>query len=336
MTERAIKQPGRGPRGMRAFTVVWFGQLISLIGTAMTQFALPIYVFGKTGRVQELALLGLAFTLPLILVSPVAGAIVDRSNRKLMMILSDLVSGLMTIVVLILFQLEVLEIWHLFITAAISGTFQAFQWPAFSAAISVMLPKTQYGRAQGMLSMAESGSGILAPVLAGAMLAVVGLQAILVIDIVTFLFAIGALLVVQIPDPPRTAEGREGEGSLLRESLYGFQYIWRRTSLFALQLIFFVGNFFTTLFFVTLPAMILARTGNNELAFGTVQSTAAIGALLGGLLMSAWGGPKRRIHGVLMGWFFFGPHRHNLDGARPICTGLGSCLARGDVLCTNN
>jgi MFS family permease len=212
----------------------------------------------------------------------------------------------MTIVVLILFQAGVLEIWHLFITAAISGAFQAFQWPAFSAAISVMLPKEQYGRAQGMLSLAEAGSGILAPLFAGAMLAFVGLQGVLTIDIITFIFAIGALVVVHIPDPPKTEEGKEGEGSLLRESLYGFQYIWRRSSLLALQLIFFMGNFFTTLFFVTLPAMILARTDGNELAFGTIQAAGAVGAVIGALIMSAWGGPKRLIHGVLTGWLLAG------------------------------
>ena len=302
MTDKATNQP----RGMKAFTIVWMGQLVSLIGTAMTQFALPIYIFGETGRVRELALLALAFMLPLILMSPLAGAIVDRSNRKLMMIISDLASGLMTIVVLILFQAGVLEIWHLFITAAISGAFQAFQWPAFSAAISVMLPKEQYGRAQGMLSLAEAGSGILAPLFAGAMLAVVGLQGVLTIDIITFIFAVGALAVVHIPDPPRTEEGKEGEGSLLRESVYGFQYIWRRPSLFALQLIFFMGNFFVTLFFITLPAMILARTDGNELAFGTIQAAGAVGAVIGALLMSAWGGPKRLIHGVLAGWLLSG------------------------------
>lgn len=294
------------PRGMKAFTIVWAGQLVSLIGTAMTQFALPIYIFGETGRVRELALLSLAYLLPLILMSPLAGAIIDRSNRKLMMIISDLASGLMTIIVLLLFLAGVLDIWHLFVTAAVSGAFQAFQWPAFSAAISVMLPKEKYGRAQGMLSLAESGSGILAPLFAGAMLAVVGLQGVLIIDIVTFVFAIGALAFVHIPDPPRTEEGKEGEGSLLRESLYGFQYIWRRRSLFALQLIFFMGNFFVTLFFVTLPAMILARTDGSELAFGVIQAAGAVGAVIGALLMSVWGGPKRLIHGVLTGWLLSG------------------------------
>lgn len=303
--EMSMKNPATGqPQGMRAFTVVWIGQFISLLGTSMTGFALPIYVFGETGRVQELALLGLAFMLPLIVISPFAGAIVDRSNRKLMMMLSDLAAGLMTIVVLILVSTGQLEIWHLFITNAISGLFQAFQWPAYSAAISVMLPKEQYARANGMISLAESGSGIFAPVLAAALLGFVGLQGVLLIDIFTFLFAIGALLLVYIPQPPRTAEGAEGQGNLLTEAAYGFKYIWRRPSLLGLQLVFMTGNFLTTIAMTIVPAMVLLRTDNNELALGSVQSAGAVGGVVGALVMSAWGGPKRLVHGVLLGWFF--------------------------------
>lgn len=292
--------------GMRAFTIVWFGQLVSLLGTSMTGFALPIWVFGQTERVQELALVGLAFTLPLILLSPVVGALIDRSDRKLMMMLSDLASGLMTVVIFVLITTDSLEIWHLYITSAISGAFQSFQWPAYSAAISVMLPKKHYGRAQGMISLAESGSGIFAPLLAGAMLGVVGLRGILLIDIVTFLFAVGSLLLVDIPNPERTAEGAAGQGSLLRESAYGFQYIFARPSLLGLQLIFLVGNFFVTMAFTTLPALILARTNQNELVFGATQAIGAAGGVAGGLLMSAWGGPRRLVNGVLAGWALSG------------------------------
>ena len=129
------------PTGMRAFLVMWSGQLVSLLGSAMTGFALPIYIFGETERVQELALLGLAFMLPLIVFSPLAGSIVDRYSRKWMMILSDLAAELTTIVVLLLVWTGELEIWHLYITNAINGTFQTLQWPAYSAAISVMIPK---------------------------------------------------------------------------------------------------------------------------------------------------------------------------------------------------
>lgn len=291
---------------MRAFLIIWVGQFISLMGTAMTNFALPIYIFEQTGRVQELALISLAFMLPLIFMSPFAGAIVDRSNRKLMMMISDLAAGAMTIVILVLYTTGNLEIWQLYITAAISGLFQSFQWPAYSATISVMLPKEQYGRANGLLSLAESGSQIFAPVLAGALLAFVGLRGILTIDIVTFVFAVGSLLLVFIPQPARTAEGAEASGSLLKESLYGFWYIWKRPSLLGLQIVFMVGNFLVGMALVTLPALILARTDSNELILGTVQSVAGVGGVAGALLMSAWGGPKRRVHGVLFGWFLSG------------------------------
>ncbi|MCA9995376.1 MAG: MFS transporter [Anaerolineales bacterium] len=287
---------------MQAFFVMWAGQLFSLIGSAMTGFAIPIYIFGETQRVQELALLGLAFTLPLILMSPIAGTIVDRNNRKMMMILSDLAAGLTTVVVLILVWSGKLEIWHLYITNAINGAFQTFQWPAYSAAVSVMIPKEQYGRAHGLTSLSESGSGIFAPLLAGALLGTVGLEGILLIDIVTFVVAIGTLLFIYVPDPPRTKEGQEGAGSFWGETGYGFKYIWKRPSLMGLQLVFFSGNFLATLSFTAMAAMILYRTNQNAQIFGWVTSAGAIGGIVGGLLMSAWGGPKQKVHGVLLGW----------------------------------
>ncbi len=292
--------------GMKSFMVMWVGQFVSLIGSAMTGFAIPIYIFGETERVRELALLGLAFMLPLIIFSPIAGALVDRSNRKFMMIISDVAAGLTTIAVLILVSQGVLEIWHLYITNAINGAFQAFQWPAASAAISMMVPKEQYGRASGLMGLAENGSGIFAPLLAGTLLGVIGLQGILLIDVLTFVFAVGTLLFIHVPQPPQTVEGQQGQGSLLRESAYGFQYILRRPSLLGLQLVFLFGNFVASLAFTTLAAMILYRTNQDARIFGLVSSAGAAGGVVGGLIMSAWGGPKRRVHGVLTGWFFSG------------------------------
>lgn len=287
---------------MRAFLIVAIGQVASLLGTSMTNFGLTIWAFGETGRATDLALIAFFFISPMLLLSPTAGALVDRHNRKLMMALSDLASGAMTIVVLLLYSAGALQIWHLFITSAVSGAFQAFQWPAFSAAISVMLPKEQYARAHGLNSLGESASGILAPILAGALLGLFGLTFILVVDIVTFVLAIAALLLVEIPSPPRTASGEEGQGSLWRESLYGFRYIFRRPSLLGLQIVFLVGNFLAGVGLTLMAPMILARTGNDELIFGSVQSVGAAGGVVGGLLMSLWGGPKRLVHGVLLGW----------------------------------
>ncbi len=297
----------RRPMGMRAFTVIWIGQIISLLGSAMTGFAVTIWVYEGTEKATALALaFGFFFVTPLLLLSPVAGAIVDRSNRRLMMMLSDLAAGATTVVVLVLYATGNLEVWHLFITNAISGAFNAFQWPAFSAAISVMLPKEQYGRANGMMELAMSGSNIFAPVLAGALLGPLGLSGILLIDIFTFVFAVGALLFVHIPQPETTEAGREGQGSLLTESFYGLRYIIERPSLLGLQLVFLIGNFLTGVPYTVYAAMILARTGNDEFVFGSVQSASAIGGVVGGLAMAAWGGPKRRVHGVLGGWILSG------------------------------
>lgn len=291
------------PTGMVGFTIVWIGQLVSLLGTSMTNFALTIWAFDQTGRATDLALIGFFFMVPLLIMSPFAGAIVDRSDRKFMMMVSDLASGVVTIIVLILYASGNLQVWHLYITAAISGTFQTFQWPAYSAAISTMLPKQQYARANGMISLAESGSGIFAPVLAGALLSFLGLMAVFIIDIVTFVFAIGALLLVHIPQPKQTAAGEESRGSIWKESAYGFRYILARPSLLGLQLVFLVCNFLNGLGFTVFAPMILARTNSNEIVFGAVQSAGAVGGVVGGLLMSAWGGPKRLVHGVLLGWF---------------------------------
>ncbi|MFQ5875327.1 MAG: MFS transporter [Dehalococcoidia bacterium] len=289
------------PTGMLAFTVVWFGQVISLLGTAMTGFALTIWVYQVTGEASALALVGIFSFAPTILVSPIAGALVDRWNRKLTMMLSDLAAGLSTAVVLLLFSTDNLQLWHLLATGAFSGTFQAFQFPAYSAAITTMLPKEQYGRASGMLSMAQSASTIFAPLLGAGLLTVIGITGVLTIDIVTFLVAIGTLLVVHIPQPLATEAGREARGSIWKESAYGFRYIVRRRSLLGLLLVFLSANLMLSFSNVVLPAMILARTGNDEIALGSVLSAFGVGGVLGSLLLSIWGGPKRRIHGVLTG-----------------------------------
>jgi DHA3 family macrolide efflux protein-like MFS transporter len=152
----------------------------------------------------------------------------------------------------------------------------------------------------------EAGPGVLAPLLAGALLPVIGLTGILLFDVVTFLFAVGVLMIVHIPQPPRTAEGAQGQGSLWKEAAYGFKYIFARPSLLGLQLIFFTGNLFAGIGYTLLAPMVLSRTANDSLMLGSVQSAGAVGGVIGGILMSAWGGFKRRVHGVLVGWMISG------------------------------
>jgi len=291
----------RRPTGMRGFTIVWLGQLVSLFGTSMTQFALTIWAWQITGQATALALVAFFSFGPTVVLSPVAGALVDRWNRKLVMMLSDLAAGLSTTAILLLYATDRLQIWHLYVAGAFTGAFQAFQFPAYSAAISMMLPKEHFTRASGMLSLAESASGIFAPVLAAALLGLIGITGVMTIDLLTFLAAIGGLLLVHIPQPELTEAGKEGRGSLLKESFYGFRYIFARPSLLGLQLVFFAINFTASFGYTVLAPMVLARTGNDELALGSVQSAGAVGGVAGGLLLSVWGGPKRRVHGVLAG-----------------------------------
>jgi MFS family permease len=294
------------PTGMLAFTLVWIGQAVSLLGTGMSAFALTIWAYDLTGTATALALVGFFYVTPLLIMSPVAGAIVDRANRKLMMLISDLASGLATIAILALHSTGNLQIWHLYVANAVMGTFQTFQWPAYSAAITMIVPKKHYARASAMNELSGNTSGIFAPLLAGALLPVIGLTGILLIDVVTFLAAIGALLAVHIPQPEATEEGRQSRGSLWKESAYGFRYIFQRPSLLGLQLVFLVGNFFATIAFTLMAPMILARTGSNSLIFGSVQTAGAVGGVVGGLAMSAWGGSKRKVDGVLSGWALSG------------------------------
>jgi MFS transporter, DHA3 family, macrolide efflux protein len=288
--------------GMGTFIFIWFGQAISMLGSGMTQFALTIWAYEVTGEATALALVGFFSFAPTVIVSPLAGALVDRWPRKAVMMLSDLVAGLTTIAVLYLYSTGQLEIWHLCVSGAIAGTFAAFQFPAFSAAMSLMVPKEQYTRANGLVSLAEAATTIVAPVLAGILLAFIGISGIMIIDIVTFVFAVLTISVVFVPEPAESAAGRAGRGSLWRESIYGFQYIWARRSLLGIQLTFTISNFFFAIGMVLVAPMILARTGNNELALGTVQSFFGIGGVVGALLLSTWGGPRRRIHGVLGGF----------------------------------
>jgi MFS transporter, DHA3 family, macrolide efflux protein len=294
-------QSASRPGGLLGFSIVWFGQLISNLGSTMTWFALTVWAWQLTGQATALALVGFFSFAPSILISPIAGALVDRWNRKLVMMLSDLAAGLSTIGVLALYATGNLEIWHLYVTGAFASVFQAFQWPAYSAAIATMLPKKHYARANGMLSMVESASNILAPALAGMLLLAVGIAGVMVVDIVTFVAAIGTIIFVRIPSPRPSADGAEGKGSLLKESLYGFRYIRARPSLLGLQLVFLCVNVASTLGLTILAAMTLARSGSNPSVLGLVQAASGFGGLCGGLLLSIWGGPKRRIHGVLLG-----------------------------------
>lgn len=283
---------------MQIFTIIWMGQLVSLLGSRMTRFALMIWAYQQTGSATTLALIGFFAWVPYIVLSPVAGVWVDRLDRRWVLILSDVGSGVLTLLVIGLFQLGSLAIWHIYLLEAASSLFDAFQGPAYVAATSTLLPKASYGRANGMRSLAQDGTMILAPIMAGALLPFIGIGGIMLIDVATFLVAVFTLGVIHLPTAYGGSEtaGKPAFGEELR---FGFRYIFTRKGLLGLMALFMGIEFFATLtYFSVMPALILARTGGNERALGIVQATLGAAGVVGGLLMSIFGLPRRKIHAV--------------------------------------
>jgi MFS transporter, DHA3 family, macrolide efflux protein len=296
------------PQGMAAFYLVAFGQFISLVGTSMSQFGLTIWAWRFVTEIQPvdnpataMALIGIFQVVPTLLLSTVAGALVDRWNRKLTMMLSDLGAGVATISIFLLFSSGQLQIWHLYLAAAFTSAFTVFQWPAYSAAISIMVPREQYTRSSAVLSLTESIAGIFAPVLAALLLTLFGLSTILSLDIISFLVAIGTLLIVQVPPPPKPDQPLTLR-NLWSDSLFGFRYIFARPSLLAMQLLFLFGNFLSNIAFTLQNPMILSRSGNDQTTLALVQAAFGVGSIVGGVILATRGGFKRLVDGVVAGW----------------------------------
>jgi DHA3 family macrolide efflux protein-like MFS transporter len=290
--------------GMRTFLVVWLGQFVSTIGSGLTGFALGVWVYQETGSTTLFAMNMLAYAIPNLVISPFAGALVDRWDRRKVMIMSDTGAGLATLIVAVLLFTGHLQVWHVFLVTAISAAFTTFQWPAYSATTTLLVPKEQLGRAGGMVQIGEAVSQLIAPAAAGALFVTTGLQGVVLIDFATFLFAVGTLLLVRFPQVMTTEEGQEGKGSLLSEAVYGWKYIVARSGLLGLLVIFAAFNFLTGLTNPLIAPLILDMTSADVL--GYLASIVGVGMLLGTLVMSAWGGPKRRIHGVLIFLFLAG------------------------------
>lgn len=301
-------------QGMRTFLVIWFGQLVSTLGSGLTGFALGVWIYQETGSATLFAMNMLAVAVPTLVMAPLAGALVDRWDRRWVMVLSDTGAGLSTLVVFLLLLTDRLEVWHVYIITAISAAFSTFQWPAYSAATSTLVPKEQLGRAGGMVQIGEAISQIIAPGVAGALYVTIGMQGVVLIDFVTFLFAVGSLLLVRIPKPKVSAEGALGKGSLWKEITYGWKYITARPGLLGLLLVFAANNFFSGLVQPLLTPLVLDMTSADVL--GYLGSVIGIGMLLGTLIMSAWGGPRRKVHGVL-GFLMLGGLFTTLLGLRP-------------------
>lgn len=296
----------RRPHGMRGLFIIWLGQMVSGIASSITSVALPIWIFSITDSGTAVGILEFFFFSAYLIAVPFAGIIIDRSNRKTMMLVYDFLSLAALTVLLLLQTLSLLQVWQLYVAAVFQGIGSAFQSPSYAAAITTMVSKQQYIRANGLISLLYEVPGIFGPLLAGILYLAIGLNGILAINLLAFVISIGVLLFVEIPQPPKTVEGELSHSKFLSEALYGIKYIIQRPNLLGLQLIFFTGNLFSgiALSAAVLYPMILLRTGGNAQVIGAVQSAGALASVLGGLFLTTWGGIKRPARAIILAWLF--------------------------------
>jgi MFS transporter, DHA3 family, macrolide efflux protein len=284
------------PQGIRTFLVIWIGQLVSMLGSGLTGFALGVWIFDRTGEATPFALTVLFGNLPRILLLPVAGSLADRWNRRWVMILSDVGNALVTISVFVLLLFGSLQFWHIYLIVTLGSIFSAFQEPAYTASVTMLIPKKDLSRANGMMQMGQALEMVITPVIAGVLFVAIGLSGVLIIDFVTFLFAVGTLLLVRIPQPGRI-EHEQKKSSVWADALFGWNYLKARPGLFGLLWYYAMVNFLLNWSGVLTGPMILSRFSASTL--GTIQMFVGLGALAGGILSSVWAGPKRRINAVI-------------------------------------
>ncbi len=294
----------RRPNGMQGLFVIWLGQVISGIASSITAVALPIWIFSVTGSGTAVGLLEFFFFGSYLLVVLFAGVLIDRYNHKMMMLVYDFLSLSAMAILLALETTGNLHVWHLYVSAVFQGVGYAFQSPSYSAAITTMVPKKQFIRANGLISLLNDGPEIFGPLLAGGLYLWVGLGGLLVFNLLAFVVSIGALLFVEVPSTPHTREGTASQSQFLKEAIYGVKYIFQRPGLLGLQLVFFTGNLFSGIALSTaaLYPMLLLRTANDTAVVGIVQSAGALAAVMAGIFLTTIAGIKRPVRAILWGW----------------------------------
>ena len=289
---------------IRDFALLFTGQTVSQLGTNMTSFALIIWTYTKNGQVMASSLLAICSAIPYLIVSLFGGAVVDNANKKKIMLICDFVAAVCSFVILSCFISGILELWILCVVNIISGFMNAFQNPASQVAVSLLVNPKDYARVGGMQSVAGSIVGILTPVLAAGVLSSGGLGLIIVIDLGTFLFAfITLLLFVRIPDivkKNQNAGFNEIAGSI-KEAV---SFLKTNQGILVLLLMYSVLEFMGAISFDSMYSpLILSRTGNNEMAVGTIAAFMAAGCLAASIMLTVMKQSKRKLSMMYMGSF---------------------------------
>jgi DHA3 family macrolide efflux protein-like MFS transporter len=285
---------------MKKFFVLWSSQAASLFGSAVVQFALAWYLARETGSATVLSTALIIAMIPQIVLGPFVGPLIDRWSRKYIMIFADLFIALLTAVLVILFLTENIQIWHIYVIMAGRSIGDTFQSPALGASIPMIVPEKDLVRANGLYQMLQSAIKIVAPIAGAFLIEELSMQWVLSIDIITAVIAVSCLLPLAIPQPPRTTLAVKT--NYFGEIKQGFSYIWSRPGLAML-----IGMVALLVFFAVpaanlFPIMVKNHLEGNVIMLGWIGTASGIGGILGGLLMGVWGGFKKRMFTVILGF----------------------------------
>jgi len=292
---------------MRPFFTIWTGQAFSLLGSALVQFALVWWLTKTTGSATVLAVGTMIAMLPQVFVSPFAGALVDRWNRRAVMIVADGLIALAVVVLAALYALDSVQVWHIYVLMFVRAVGGAFHWPAMQASTSLMVPEKHLSRVAGLNQALQGLAAIVAPPLGALLLDVVPMQAVLAIDIVTALLAIVPLCFVHVPQPARTApEGSASRGSVIADLRAGLRFLWGWPGMLMVIGIAMAVNLLLHPAMSLQPLLVTDHFGGDALELAWLQSAFGIGFVAGGITLSAWGGFKRRALTGVLGLAFSG------------------------------
>lgn len=272
---------------MRTFYIVWFGQFISTLGSRLTAFAISVWIFEQTRDATPFILTSFFDNLPYVIVAIFAGTIVDRYSRRAVMVISDIVSAIMTVIALLLFTAQLLDVWHVWLIAAVASITRAFQEPAWSASIAQLVPQDQLPRAAGMGQLSHAVSMLGAPAIAGVLYTFVGLQGVIWVDLATFVVAVLTLGLVKFP---AFAKADAPDSDFKTQLLGGYRYLRSIPGLFYLMIVFALVNFTASAGGAVSGPLVLAIGSAQD--YGFVRMLLGAGLVVGSLVASFWNGPK--------------------------------------------
>ncbi len=287
---------------MKKFFPIWGAQIFSLLGSGLVQFALVWYLTQKTGSATILAMATFVALLPNVLLAPFAGALIDRWNRRVVMIVADGSIALVTLVLVILFATNLVQVWHIFVVLFLRAAGSMFHWPAMQASTSMMVPEKHLSRVAGINQAISGALNIAAPPLGALLMSLLSFYLVIAIDIVTALIAIMPLFFISIPQPVRKDQDAKVSVRLvLRDIVEGFQFLKAWPGILLLTVLAAVLNFFLAPVETFMPLLVTQHFKMGVWELSILQSAVGIGIVVGGLLLGVWGGLKNKAATSLMG-----------------------------------